>query len=99
MFHMLGGFVFISSFSRRSRPGFRMGSTRFGCCCCDRGLLNVFTISIPSIHYSQFKAAASPSPSSIQPLPIRYLAMVLGTHIGPPLASIGALSALLSRHV
>ena len=49
MFHILGRFVFTSSFSRRSSPGFRMGPTRFGFCCCERGLLNVFTISIPSI--------------------------------------------------
>src|ERR1700722_15216593 len=40
---------FTSSFSRRSSPDFRMGPTRFGFCCCERGLLNVFTISIPSI--------------------------------------------------
>src|ERR1700719_651073 len=49
MFHILGRFVFTSSFSRRSSPGFRMGPTRFGFCCCERGLLIVFTISIPSI--------------------------------------------------
>src|ERR1700730_1507109 len=49
MFRILGRFVFTSSFSRRSSPGFRMGPTRFGFCCCETGLLIVFTISIPSI--------------------------------------------------
>src|SRR5580700_1426778 len=49
MFHILGRFVLTSSFSRRSSPGFRMGPTRFGFCCCERGLLIVFTISMPSI--------------------------------------------------
>src|ERR1700730_6069929 len=49
MFHILGRFIFTSSFSRRSSPGFRMGPTRFGFCCCERGLLIVRTISIPSI--------------------------------------------------
>ena len=51
MFHMLGRFVFTSSFSRRSSPGFSTGSNRFGFCCCERGLLNVSIISIP-IHPS-----------------------------------------------
>src|SRR5438105_6176 len=51
MFHILGRFVFTSSFSRRSSPGFGVGPTRFGFCCCERGLLNVFTISVP-IHPS-----------------------------------------------
>src|SRR6202049_4211924 len=41
MFHILGRLVFTSSFSRRSSPGLRTGSTRFGSCCCERGLLNV----------------------------------------------------------
>src|SRR5260370_7289419 len=47
MFHMLGRFAFTSSFSRRSSPGFPMGSNRFGFCCCERGLLNLAIISIP----------------------------------------------------
>jgi hypothetical protein len=51
MFHMLRRFAFTSSLSRRSSPGFRVGPTRFGFCCCERGLLSVFTISVP-IHPS-----------------------------------------------
>src|SRR5262249_37285925 len=73
MFHMLGRFVFISPFSRRSRPGFRMGSTWFGCCCCDRGLLNVFTISntIHSLFAIQSCCLAYPllDPSLTEPFP------------------------------
>src|SRR5260370_40782585 len=51
MFLMLGRFDCASSFSRRSSLGFQMGPTRFGFCCCERGLLSVFTISVP-IHPS-----------------------------------------------
>src|SRR5271169_1546694 len=47
MFHMLGRFAFTSFFSRRSSRGFRVGSRRFGFCCCDRGLPNVLIISHP----------------------------------------------------
>ena len=43
----LGRFDFTSSFSRKSSPGFSMGSTPFGFCRCEIGPLNVFTISIP----------------------------------------------------
>jgi hypothetical protein len=46
-FHILGRFAFTSSLSRRSCHGFRVGSRRFGFCCCKRGLLYVFIISIP----------------------------------------------------
>src|SRR5258708_37008028 len=46
MFHTLGRFAFTSFLSRRSSRGCPMGSPRFGFCCCERGLLSVFTISI-----------------------------------------------------
>ena len=47
MFHKLGRFVFTSFFSRRSSRGFWVGSRWFGFRCCERGLLSVFTMSIP----------------------------------------------------
>src|ERR1700719_4582829 len=86
MLHMLGRFVFISSFSRRSRSGFRMGSTRFGFCCCERGLLSVFTILIsihPSFAIQSCRLGCSLRPSQ-HPEPNGSLAMFLGTHMGPP---------------
>src|ERR1700730_17696966 len=84
MFHMLGRLALTSSFSRRSSPGFRMGPTRFGFCCCERGLLNVFTMSI-SIHgYSRFRAPPRLLPRLSQhPEPNRSLAMFRRTHMGP----------------
>src|SRR6516164_3200341 len=52
MFHMLGRFVFTSSFSRRSSLGSSTGETRFGSCLCKNGSLTAFTISYQSIHRS-----------------------------------------------
>jgi hypothetical protein len=80
---MLGRFAFTSSFSRRSSRGFRMGSRRFGFCCCDRrGLLNVLIhlAPIPSIFVINPVIAAAQS----QHRPARRsLAMFRDTHMGP----------------
>jgi len=62
---MLGRFVFTSSLSRRSSRGFRVGSSRFGFCCCESGLLNVFTISIPIHPLFAIQSATSAAPSPI----------------------------------
>src|SRR5260370_37094600 len=99
---MLGRFVLAPSFSRRWSSGFQMGPSRFGFCCSDRGLLNVFTISIPSIHYSHPKLPRRLLPRLSQhPEPSRSLAMFRDTymessssrldhyHLSGPVVSVG----------
>src|SRR5215472_16417164 len=49
---MLGHFALTSSFSRRSNPGFSMGSTEFGFRFCERVFPNVCSMWVP--HSSNF---------------------------------------------
>src|SRR5271166_5213808 len=79
MFHMLGRFAFTSSFSRRSSRGFRVGSRRFGFCCCDRDLPNVLIIS--HLFHLLFAINSVIAVAQSQHLPARRsLAMFRNTH-------------------
>src|SRR5260370_42646292 len=77
-----------------------MGPTRFGFCCCERGPLNVFTMSI-SIHplFSIPKLPSKLLPRPSPPEPNRSLAMFRDTHMGSVLAQIGPLSVRRSSGV
>src|SRR5208282_2755298 len=72
MFHMLGRFALTSSFSRRSSRGFRVGSRRFGFCCCDRGLPNVLIISHPFHLLFAIKAVIAAAQSQHRPRAVRW---------------------------
>src|SRR5713226_1171576 len=68
MFHMLGRFALTLSFSRRSSPGFSIGSARFGFGFCERASLSVFIISISIIRNSKLlpRLLARPIPAPIR---------------------------------